>query len=138
MVVARLEGASRDNIDSDAQEFLKILEQADVIKKGSAWFKINKQVKIAVWAGLSPSDRAKHRDPMSPALSRDAEDLRAAAAQPLKSQHVLGHPSRVSPRALATRQTSSEVQRLSGRQGNTPIELSLTIRPSRASDTALG
>ena len=79
-----------------------------MIKKGGAWLKIHEQVKIAVWASLSPSDRAEHGDPMSPALPRDAEDLRAAAAQPLKSQHVIGHPSRVSPRALATLRTASE------------------------------
>jgi hypothetical protein len=30
--VPRLQGTPRDDIDSDAQEFLKILEQADVIK----------------------------------------------------------------------------------------------------------
>ena len=32
-VVPRLESATRDNVDSDAQEFFQILEQADVIKK---------------------------------------------------------------------------------------------------------
>jgi len=32
-VVPRLDSATRDNVDSDAQEFLMILEQADVIKK---------------------------------------------------------------------------------------------------------
>jgi prevent-host-death family protein len=35
---------------------------------------------------------------MSPTLARDAEDLRAAAAQPVHGQHVIGHPSKVSPR----------------------------------------
>jgi len=44
MVVPRLEGAPRDDVDSDAQEFLKILEQADVIKKGGAWLKVHEQV----------------------------------------------------------------------------------------------
>jgi hypothetical protein len=39
MVVPRLEGAPRDDVDSAAQEFLEILEQADVIKKGGAWLK---------------------------------------------------------------------------------------------------
>ena len=33
MFVPRLKGAPRDDVDSDAQEFLKILEQADMIKK---------------------------------------------------------------------------------------------------------
>lgn len=32
VVVPRLEGRPRDDVDSDTQEFLKILEQADVIK----------------------------------------------------------------------------------------------------------
>jgi hypothetical protein len=83
MAVPRLEGASRDDLDSDAQEFLQVLNQADVIKEGCAWLEIHEQVQIAMWAGLSPSDRAEHRNPMSPVLPRDAEDLRAAAAQPL-------------------------------------------------------
>jgi hypothetical protein len=56
VVVPRLEGAPRDDVDSDAQEFLKILEQADVIKKGGTWLKVDQQVKIAVWASLSSSD----------------------------------------------------------------------------------
>jgi hypothetical protein len=33
MVVPRLERAPRDDLDSDAQEFRKVLNQADVIKK---------------------------------------------------------------------------------------------------------
>ena len=56
MVVPRLQGVARDDIDSDAQELLKILEQADVIKQGGARLKVDQQVKIAVWASLSPSD----------------------------------------------------------------------------------
>jgi hypothetical protein len=97
VIVPRLEGAPCDNIDADAKEFLKILEQADVIKKGGAWLKVHEQVQIAVWAGLSSSDRAEHGDPLSPALSRYTEDLGAAAAQPFKGQHVIGHPASVSP-----------------------------------------
>src|SRR5260370_41965861 len=42
---------------------------------------------------------------MSPALPCDTEDLRAAAAQPFYGQHVIGHPSRVSPHAQATLRT---------------------------------
>src|SRR5271165_3049707 len=42
---------------------------------------------------------------MSPTLPRDAKDLRAAAAQPFHGQHVIGHPSRVSPRARARLRT---------------------------------
>ena len=44
VIVPRLEGAPRDDVDSDAQEFLKVLEQADVIKKRSAWLEVHKQV----------------------------------------------------------------------------------------------
>ncbi len=91
MVVPRLESAPRDDVDSDAQKLLKILEQTDVIKKGGTRLKIHQQVKIAVWTSLSPSDRAEHRDPMSPAPPRDTKDLRSAAAQPFQGQHVIDH-----------------------------------------------
>jgi hypothetical protein len=102
MVIPRLEGAPRANVDSDAQEFLKILEQADVIKKGGAWLEIHEKIQVAVRASLSPGDGAEHGDPVSPALPRDPEDLRAAAAEPLECQHVVGQPSSVSPRASTT------------------------------------
>ena len=55
VVVPRPESAPRDDVDSDAQEFLKILEQADVIKKGGTWLKVDQQVKIAVRARVSSS-----------------------------------------------------------------------------------
>ena len=55
----------------DAQEFFKVLVQADVIKEGCARLKIHEQVKISVWGCLSPSDRANHRDLISPALRRE-------------------------------------------------------------------
>jgi hypothetical protein len=97
VVVPRLESAPRDDVNSDAQKLLKILEQADVIKKRSAWLEIHQQVEIAIWASLSPSDRAEHCNPMSPALPRDAKNLCSAAAQSLHGQHVIGHPPRVSP-----------------------------------------
>ncbi len=48
MYVLRLEGAPCDNVDPNTQKFLEILEQADVIKKGSAWLEIHKQVQIAI------------------------------------------------------------------------------------------
>ena len=53
LVVPRLETAPPDDVDSDAQESLKILVQADVIKKGGAWLEIHDQVEIAVWISLS-------------------------------------------------------------------------------------
>ena len=97
MVVPRLEGAPRDDVDTDAKKFLKILEQADMVQKGGTRFEIHKQIHIAARVSLSPSNRAKNRDSMSPALERDAEDLGAAAAQPFKGQHIVGHLSRVTP-----------------------------------------
>jgi hypothetical protein len=39
-LISRPEGAPRDHVDADAQEFLKILEQADVIKKGGTRLEI--------------------------------------------------------------------------------------------------
>jgi hypothetical protein len=68
-----------------------------MIKKGGAGFEVHKQIDIAAWTGVAPSDRAKHRDSMSPALPRNAEDLGTAAAQPFKGQHIVGHLLRVSP-----------------------------------------
>ena len=68
-----------------------------MIKKGGTRLKIHKQVKITVWASFSPSDRAEHCDPMSPAFPCDAEDLCAAASQFFQGQHLIGHPLRVSP-----------------------------------------
>jgi len=41
VVVSRFEGAPRDDVDSNAQELFKILEQADVVKKGGAWLKVH-------------------------------------------------------------------------------------------------
>jgi hypothetical protein len=108
VVVSRLEGTPRDDVDPDTQEFLKILAQADVIKKGGAWLKVHEQIQIAVWASLSSGDGAEHRDPASPAIPRDAEDLRAAAAQALQVQHIIGHGSKVSPHAEITRSLPSE------------------------------
>jgi hypothetical protein len=34
VVISWLEGAPRDDVDTDAKDLLEILEQADVIKKG--------------------------------------------------------------------------------------------------------
>jgi hypothetical protein len=102
VVVPRLERAPRDDIHPDAQEFLKVLEQADVIKKRRTRLEVHEQVQVAVRASLAPGDGAEHGDPMSLALPRDAEDLRAAAAKPFQCQHVTGHPSSVSPHALTT------------------------------------
>jgi hypothetical protein len=44
MFISWLEGAPRDDIDPDPQEFLKILEQADVIKKGGTWLEVHQQI----------------------------------------------------------------------------------------------
>jgi hypothetical protein len=82
VLIPWFERAPRDDVHPDAQEFLKVLEQADVIKKRRAWLEVHEQVQVAVRTSFSPGDGAEHGDPMSPALPRDAYDLRAAAAQP--------------------------------------------------------
>src|SRR5580704_5712030 len=89
LLVTRLEGAPRDDADPDSQEFLKILEQADVIKKRGTWLEVHEQIQVAVRASLSPGDGAEHRDPMRPTLPRDAEDLCAATAQPFHGRHFI-------------------------------------------------
>ena len=102
MLIPWLERAPRDDVHPDAQEFLKVLKQADVIKKRRTWLEVHEQIQIAVRASLSPGDGAEHGDPMSPALPGDAEDLRTAAAESLQCQDVIRHVSSVSPRASTT------------------------------------
>jgi hypothetical protein len=101
--VPRLEGAARNDIDPDAQEFLKILEQADLIKKRGARLEIHEQVQVATWVSLTPGNGTEYRDPMSSARVRDPQDLRTVTTRTLQGQHVIGHPSRVSPQAQAER-----------------------------------
>ena len=102
MLVPGLERAARDDVHPDAQEFLKVLKQADLMKKRCTWIEVHQHIQVAVRASLSPGDGAEHGDPMSPPLPGDTEDLRAAAAEPLKCQHIIGHVSSVSPRASTT------------------------------------
>jgi hypothetical protein len=97
VLVPRLEGAPRDDVNPNSEEFLKILEQADVIKKRGTWLEVHQQIQVAIRASLSPGDGTEYGDPLSPALLRDAENLRAAAAQSLQCQHVIGHVSSVAP-----------------------------------------
>src|SRR5260370_33085828 len=52
---------------------------------------------------------------MSPSLPREAEDLCAAVAQPLHGQHVVGPPSRVSPRVPAKSSERDTSQATTGR-----------------------
>ena len=47
---------SRNHVNSTVQKFLKVLDQSDVIKERSTRFKVDQQVKIAVWTSLSPGD----------------------------------------------------------------------------------
>jgi hypothetical protein len=82
VLVPGLEGASRHDVNLNSEEFLKILEQADVIKKRGTWLDVHQQIQVAGRASLSPGDRTEYGDPMSPALLREAEDLRATAAHP--------------------------------------------------------
>lgn len=44
VLVAWLERAPRDNVDADAEKFLKVLEQADVVKKRCTWLEVHKQI----------------------------------------------------------------------------------------------
>ena len=44
VVIPGLEGTSRDDVHSDAQEVLQVLEQAEVIKEGCAWLEIHEQI----------------------------------------------------------------------------------------------
>jgi hypothetical protein len=44
VVVAGFEGTTCDDVHSDAQEVLQILEQADVIKKGCTGLEIDEQI----------------------------------------------------------------------------------------------
>jgi hypothetical protein len=44
--VPRLEGAPRNDVKPNSEEFLKILEQADVIKKRRTWLEIHEQIQV--------------------------------------------------------------------------------------------
>ena len=82
VVVPWLEGAACDDVHFQAQEFLEVLGEADVIDKGGAWLEFHEQVQVAPGASLSPGDGAEHRDPMSPTIPRDREDLGAESRRP--------------------------------------------------------
>src|SRR5215469_2627289 len=97
--VTRLEPAARDYINADSQEFLKVLEQADLVEKRRAWLEVDKQVNVTSVSRLASGDRPEDRDPARPALARDAKDLGAALAQRFHGQDVAGHHRSVSPRA---------------------------------------
>ena len=79
------------------EEVLEILEQANMIKKRGTRLEVHQQIQVAVRASLSPGNGAKDGDPVNPAFLCYAENLRAAAAQPIQCQHVIRHSSRVSP-----------------------------------------
>jgi hypothetical protein len=55
-VIPGLESTTCDDVHSDTQEVLQILEQTDVIKEGRAWLEIHEQIYIAVWMSLASSD----------------------------------------------------------------------------------
>jgi hypothetical protein len=44
VLVTRLESARRNHVNAGAQEVLKVLEQANVIKKRGAWLKVHEQI----------------------------------------------------------------------------------------------
>jgi len=79
VLVPRLKSAPPDNVHSDAQEFLEVLEQADMSKKRRTGLKVHQKIQVTALAGLSPGDGAEHGDAMSLALARDAEDRRTLA-----------------------------------------------------------
>ena len=54
MLVPRLEGAPCNDVNPHSEEFLKILEQPDVIEKGGTWLEVHQQIQIAVRASLPP------------------------------------------------------------------------------------
>ena len=56
MVVPGLEGTPCNDVHSDAQEVLQILEQADVIKEGCARLEVHEQIDITLWESLASSD----------------------------------------------------------------------------------
>jgi hypothetical protein len=114
MLVPWLERAPRDNVHPDAEELLKVLEQADVIKKRCTRLEVHEQIQVAVRTSFAPGDGTEDGDPVRATLARDAKDLRAASAQPLQRQHVIGHHSRVSRRTSAQLdpRRSAERQRL--------------------------
>jgi hypothetical protein len=56
VVIPGLESITCDDVHSDTQEVLQILEQTDVIKEGRAWLEIHEQIYIAVWMSLASSD----------------------------------------------------------------------------------
>ena len=45
-----------NDVHTDAQEILQVLEQADVIKERRARLEIHEQIQIAVRVSLAPSD----------------------------------------------------------------------------------
>jgi hypothetical protein len=101
VLVAWLERALRDDIHSNAQEFLKVLEQPDVIKQRCARLEVDKQIQIAIRASLAAGDGAEHGDPVCTTFPRDTQDLRAALSQPFQRQHLFSHRSRVAPGTYA-------------------------------------
>jgi hypothetical protein len=91
--ILRLKGSPRNDIDPDAEQLLKVLEQASVINERGAFVEVHEQIEVAVLARLSPCDRSEHRDPASPADPGNAQDLRTPEAQFLQSQPAADHSS---------------------------------------------
>src|SRR5260370_869797 len=75
VLVSWFERTPRDNIHLDAQEFLEVLEQADVIKKRSTRLKVHEQIEVAVRTSLAPTDGAEHGHPLPPPFLPDAPPL---------------------------------------------------------------
>jgi hypothetical protein len=76
VLISRLKGAPRDDVGPDAQEFLKIVAQADVIKNRGAWLEIHQQIQIALWASLPLA--TNRRVSTSSATAQQSHDPRQA------------------------------------------------------------
>ena len=101
VAVPWIERTPRDDVDSDTQQVFQILEQAHMIKKGGAWLEIDKQVEVAVWASLSPSDGAEHRDPASPALPRKISARQCRSPSRVSTSSATAQRYRRMPRQCA-------------------------------------
>jgi hypothetical protein len=86
MLISWLERAARDDVHPDAQDFLKVLKQADMIKKRCTWLEVHEQIQIAVQASLSSGDGAEHGEhprgdePLIPMPALSLPALRQAVA----------------------------------------------------------
>jgi hypothetical protein len=128
VLIPRLQGTSRDHVNSYTQKLLKILEQADMIQQRRTFLKVHQEVQVTIGVSLAPGHRPEHCNPVRPAPPRDAQDLRTATTQASQRQHLISHPTSVAPQP----QTDPDQDRSRDRRIKDP----LICRPRPAS-TAL-